>query len=633
MFRRKRKARDFAEEIKAHLEFETERLREEGLDEREARAAARRAFGNVTEAEERFYESGRWLFWDELRQDLRFAFRMLRKAPGFAAVAVLTLAVAIGANALVFSALDAFLLRPLKVPQPESLYGLQFGEGRRGAQSYPNYEDFRDRNRSFDGLAAYAMARVGLDTGENPARAWLYEVSGNYFDVLNLHPHLGRFFHSSDEHGAGSAPYIVLSYAYWHGHFQDDPGVVGRRVEVNKRPFTIIGVAPQHFTGTFLLLSPDFFVPMVSFEDKKNLRNRGGRWIFETIGHLKAGVSAAEGARDLNSIGAYLEKSYPQDNGKMDVSLVRAGLYGNTFERPIREFVVALMLLAALILLAACANLGSLFAARAADRSREIAVRLALGSSCLRILRQLFTEALLISLMGGAIGLWGSILLLRALSAWNPFPEFPFNVPVSPDANVYGVALLLALASGFLFGAVPVRQVLRTDPYPVVKSGAIGRVGRRITARDVLLGVQIAICSVLVTSSLVAVRGLVRSLDTNFGFEPQNVMLAETDLNMAGYRAEAVPTMQKRMMDAMGAIPGVTTVALINCPPLVSCWHMSDVYRDETADLRPSNVAASPITYQASPEFFDAAGTRLLVGRGLSWHDDKNSPLVGIVNG
>ena len=173
MFRRKRKARDFAEEIKAHLEFETERLREEGLDEREARAAARRAFGNVTEAEERFYESGRWLFGDELRQDLRFAFRMLRKSPGFAAVAVLTLAVAIGANALVFSALDAFLLRPLKVPQPESLYGLQFGEGRRGAQSYPNYEDFRDRNRSFDGLAAYAMARVGLDTGETlPARGF-----------------------------------------------------------------------------------------------------------------------------------------------------------------------------------------------------------------------------------------------------------------------------------------------------------------------------------------------------------------------------------------------------------------------------------------------------------------------------
>jgi MacB-like periplasmic core domain len=298
---------------------------------------------------------------------------MLRKSPGFAAVAVATLAVAIGANALVFSALDAFLLRPLNVPQPEGLYGLQFGEGRRGAQAYPNYEDFWDRNRSFDGLAAYAMARVGLDTGDNPARAWLYKVSGNYFDVLNLHPYLGRFFHFSDEHGAGSAPYIVLSYAYWHGHFQHDPGVVGRRVEVNKRPYTVIGVAPQHFTGTFLLLSPDFFVPMVSFEDEKTLRNRGGRWIFETIGYLKAGVSAVEAARDLNSIGVYLEKSYPQDNGKMNVPLVRAGLYGDTFARPIRGFVVALMLRAGLILLAACANLdraaGVWFRVRTAPRN------------------------------------------------------------------------------------------------------------------------------------------------------------------------------------------------------------------------------------------------------------------------
>ena len=633
MFRRKRKARDFAEEIKAHLEFETERLREEGLDEREARAAARRAFGNVTDAEERFYESGRWLFWDELRQDLRFAFRMLRKSPGFAAVAVLTLAVAIGANALVFSALDAFLLRPLKVPQPESLYGLQFGEGRRGAQSYPNYEDFRDRNRSFDGLAAYAMARVGLDTGENPARAWLYEVSGNYFDVLNLHPHLGRFFHSSDEHGAGSAPYIVLSYAYWHGHFQDDPGVVGRRVEVNKRPFTIIGVAPQHFTGTFLLLSPDFFVPMVSFEDKKNLRNRGGRWIFETIGHLKAGVSAAEGARDLNSIGAYLEKSYPQDNGKMDVSLVRAGLYGNTFERPIREFVVALMLLAALILLAACANLGSLFAARAADRSREIAVRLALGSSRLRILRQLFTEALLISLAGAAAGTLGGALLLGRLVEWNPFPQFPTNVPLHPDANVYAVAVVLALLSGILFGAVPVKQVLHSDPYEIVKSGSLGKLGRRITFREVLVAVQVAICALLVTSSMVAVRGLLRSLDSNFGFEPGKVILADTDLDMAGYSAGSVPTIEKRMIESINTIPGVTAVGLANCPPLAGCGvSRAFVFAEQTSDLRPSHAAASSLMYKTSPEYFAAAGTPLRAGRPFSWHDDQSAPRVAVVN-
>lgn len=633
MFRRKRKPSDFGREIQAHLQFETERLREEGLTEAEARAAARRAFGNVTEAEERFYESGRWLFWDHLRQDLRLAFRMLRKSPGFAAVAVATLAVAIGANALVFSALDAFLLRPLNVPHPESLYGLEFGEGRHGAQSYPNYEDFRDGNRSFDGLAVYDMVRVGLDTGENPTRAWLYEVSGNYFDVLNLRPYLGRFFHSSDEQGSGSAPYIVLSYAYWRGHFQDDPGVVGRRVEVNKRPYSIIGVAPQNFTGTFLLLSPDFFVPLVSFEDEKALRNRGGRWIFETIGRLKAGVTPGEAAADLNAIGAYLEKTYPQDNGRMNVSLEHAGLYGDTFGRPIRRFVVALMLLAALILLAACANLGSLFAARAADRSREIALRLALGSSRLGILRQLLTEALVISLGGGALGILGGALLLRRLVAWNPFPEFPTNVPLNPDANVYAVAALLAFVSGILFGAVPVKQVLGTDPYEIVKSGSLARFGRRISFREVLVAVQIAICALLVTSSMVAVRGLVRSLDSDFGFRPDKVILADTDLDMAGYSRDAAPAMQKRMIESMRSIPGVTAVGLANCPPLAGCGtSRAAVFTDETSDLRPSNIAASGMTYEVSPEFFAAAETPVLAGRTFTWHDDKSAPRVAVVN-
>src|SRR5215831_10871013 len=222
MFRRKRKASDFGDEIEAHLRLEGERLREQGVSEQDARAAARRAFGNVAQAQERFYESSRWLAWDYLWRDVRYALRLLRKSPGFTLVAVATLAIAIGANAVVFSALNACILRPLSVPEPESLYGLQFGGGHRGALSYPNYVDFRDRNRSFDGLAAYQMTRVGLDTGDNPTRAWLYEVTGNYFDVLKIQPYLGRFFHASDERGPGSAPLIVLSYGYWHSHFQDD---------------------------------------------------------------------------------------------------------------------------------------------------------------------------------------------------------------------------------------------------------------------------------------------------------------------------------------------------------------------------------------------------------------------------
>jgi hypothetical protein len=204
-------------------------------------------------------------------------------------------------------------------------------------------------------------------------------------------------------------------------------------------------------------------------------------------------VTPAQALADLNVIGSALEKSYPKEDAQMSFSLERSGLPGGSFGSAVQAFLVGLMLLAGLILLAACANLGSLFAARAADRSREVAMRLALGAGRTRILRQLFTEALLISLMGGAAGLWCSVVLLHWLGVWQPFPEYPISMPVNPDVTVYGVALLLSLASGFLFGAVPVKQVLRTDPYQVIKTGSIGSMGRRLTARDLLLGAQIAI--------------------------------------------------------------------------------------------------------------------------------------------
>jgi predicted permease len=290
------------------------------------------------------------------------------------------------------------------------------------------------------------------------------------------------------------------------------------------------------------------------------------------------------------------------------------------------------MLLAGLILLAACANLGSLFAARVADRSREVGLRLALGAGRIRILRQLLTEALLISLIGGAAGLWGSIVLLSGLSVWHPYPRYPIHMSVNPDANVYGIALLLTLASGFLFGAVPVRQILRTDPYQIVKSGSIGTGGRRTTVRDALLIAQIAICALLVTSSMVAVRGLIRSLHSNFGFEPQNAMIVDSDLNMAGYSGEKVPAMQRRMIDALEAIPGVQSVGLVNYPPLGTAVATLNVFTDKTADLAPSNAAAESFVYSMSPEYFHAAGTALLSGRTATWHDDKNSPRVAVVN-
>ena len=634
-FRRSQVADEMEAELRSHLLLRADDLERSGLDRAEAERRARIEFGGYERYREESHEALGGNFLETFVQDLRFSLRMLRKSPGFAIAAVLTLALAIGANAVVFSVMNALILRQANVPQADSLYAIERGRDKAINHSYPDYLDLRDRNRSFDGLAAYNVAAVGLDTGDNPSGAWIFEVTGNYFDVLRVQPYLGRYFHGSDEGGPNSAPYIVLTYAFWHSHFQDDRGVVGRTVRLNKHPFIILGVAPPEFKGTLTFLFPDFWVPIVNQEQVEGLNvlnQRGNRGILMVFGHLKAGVTRVQAISDLNSIGAWLEKTYPKDDGRMNFYLTRPGLAGDWLGGPMQGFLTGLMLLAGLILLAACANLGSLFAARAADRSREVALRLALGSSRRRILRQVFTEAVLISLVGGSVGISASVFLLHGLSVWRPLSGVDLHVPVNPDAKVYLVALALALASGFLFGAVPVRQILRTNPYEVVKSGSTAKIGRRISVRDLLLVVQIALCAVLVTSSMVAVRGLWRSLHSNFGFEPRNAMLVGTNLFMAGYGGDQVPAMQKRMIDAVEAVPGVESVGLVDRPPLYYGANATNIYTDKTADPRPSNAAFEAVVYNITPGYFDAAQTRLLAGRTLSWHDDKNSPRVALIN-
>jgi predicted permease len=635
LFQRSQMNAEIEEELRSHIQHRADDLEGSGLSRAEAERRARIEFGGQERVREEVHEALGGNFIDTLIQDVRVSLRVLRKSPGFTIVAVLTLALAIGANAVVFAILDALILRPLNVPHAGSLWAIERGSSKAINHSYPDYLDLRDRNRSFEDLAAYNVTGVGLNTGNNPSSAWILETTGNYFDALGIQPYLGRFFHASDEHGPDSAPYIVLTHAFWHSHFQDDRGVVGRVVQVNKHPFTILGIAPPEFRGTLTFIFPDFWVPLVNQEQVEGanvLNERANRGILMVLGHLKPGVTPAQAISDLNSVGAYLEKSYPKDDGNMTFSLTRPGLAGDWLGGPMRGFLTGLMLLAGLILLAACANLGSLFAARAADRSREVALRLALGSKRTRILRTLFTEALVISLLGGAVGLWGSVALLRELRVWQPLPTAPISLPVNPDANVYLVALLLALVSGFLFGAVPVRQVLRTNPYEVVKLGSSARIGRRITLRDLLLVVQIAICAVLVTSSMVAVRGLMRSLHSNFGFEPTNATLVETSLSMSGYSGDSVPVMQKRMIDALETIPGVKSVGSIDRLPLYYGANGSNVFSDKATDLRPANAAAEAVLYNISPEYFDAARTTLLAGRSFTWHDDKNSPRVAVVN-
>ncbi len=574
-----------------------------------------------------------------MNADIRLALRQLRKAPGFTLTAVLTLALAIGANAIVFSVLNALILRPLNVPHPETLFMLErlYGSESTPSESYPDYRDLRDRNRSFDSLVLYnIMGGVGLDTGHgNPSVVWPYTVSGNYFDALGVQPYLGRFIHASEEHGQNSVPEIVLSYALWHSQFNGDPAAVGRTVQINKHPYTIIGVAPSDFRGTELFFAPDLWAPIVDspqMTDWSSLEERGNHNAW-AIGHLKSGVTPAAAISDLNTIANSLAKTYPKSDDGLKFSLSRPGLAGNTLGRPTRAFMFGLMLLAGLILLAACANLGSLFAARAADRSREIAVRMALGSRRQLIFRQLITEGVLVSLAGGILGTAGAVIILRVLSTWRPIPNIPINIPVNPDVNTYALAFLLAVFSGLFFGLVPVRQILRSDPWQIIRSGSTS-VGssRRLTLRDVLLGLQIAICAVLVTASLVAVRGLARSLQSNYGIQPNNVMLVRTDLKMAGYDADKRVSMEKRMLDAAAAIPGVDAVGYADRLPLSIGGGDSDVYADATTDFRPTNAAADAQNFSVSPDYFRAAGTALLVGRAFTMHDEDKAPIVAVVN-
>jgi predicted permease len=565
--------------------------------------------------------------------DVKLALRQLAKSPGFTITALITLALGIGANAVVFSVLNALVLRPVNVPHADNLYMVQ--RYKYPSQSYPDYLDLRDKNRTFSSLMAVEiMGPVGIDTGGNPSTAWPYLVSGNYFDSLEEQPYLGRYFHASDEKGVNSAPYVVLSYNYWRTHFQSNAGILGHAVDINKHPFTILGVAPPEFRGTELFFAPAFWIPIVEspiLQGDNPLKYRGNHspWI---IGRLRPGVTPTQAAADLNAIGSWLSKTYPSDDEGITFSLAKPGLVGDFLGGPARAFMAGLMLLAGLILLAACANLGSLFAARSADRAKEVAMRLALGSRRSRILRQLLTEAVLVSLGGAILGVAGGVVILHLLSAWQPIPDVPINVPVNPDLRTYVVALLLALFSGLLFGLAPVRQVMRADPWQIIRTGMASNGARRFGLRDVLLAGQIAICAVLVTSSLVAVRGLIRSLHSDYGFNPQNVLIVGTNLQMAGYKDEQYPQIQRRMLDAVAAIPGIEAVGVNNNVPLSLGGGDSYVYTDQTTDFRPTNYAADAMDYVISPGYLAAAGTRLLAGRDLTMDDSAKAPRVALVN-
>ena len=575
-------------------------------------------------------------------QDVRYAFRQLRKSPGFTAIAVLTLTLGIGANTAIFGLLDQALLRSLPVKEPDRLVLLRYSGSNTGHLrsrsdnnlyfSYPMYRDLRDRNSVFSGVIATDWTQAGLQWHNQPELVATELVSGNYFDVLGVQPQIGRLFHAADERGLNSAPYVVLSDAVWRRVFGGDPSVVGTTVRLDEQPFTVIGVAAPSFHGTERFSWPDYWIPIVNnLGGSEYLQSRDGRAVL-VIGRLKPGVTPQQATADLNAITAELAKEYPKTDKAVWVRLIRPGLMGDAGEG-IRRFLSSVNLLALLLLAAVCVNLASAFAARAADRSRELAIRVALGSNRLRLVRQLLTEALVITLIGGAAGLTCARVLLAALNRWPASLGWRGmqRLDLDLDPRVYLAGLALTVASALMIGMVPARQAWTGSPLQMIKNGLVDPARRRFSLRDVLLVGQIAICALLVTSSLVAVRGMRRALEgSSAGIRPQGVMLASIDLG--GLERDRALEKQKEMIEAVRSIPGVTAVGAVRETPMSWPRRVTPVYRPGTTELTPENAALTAHVYPMSPEYLKAAGTRLLEGRDVSWQDRKETPPVAIVN-
>jgi predicted permease len=567
--------------------------------------------------------------------DLQYAMRQLHRSPVFAITAVLTLTMAIGANVVVFGVMNAIVLHPLPVPDSRQVYSLTSGTTDTSF-SYPDYEDIRDSNKAFSDLA---VARIALFALASPGRDGIaqpvfgYEVSGNYFRMLGVQPELGSFFTPGEDTKVNGEPYAVLSYDQWRTQFGGDRNIVGKTVKINKYPFVVVGVAPRHFNGTERIIWPAVWVPVHDAPEIEGWNWLGERrdrneWI---VGRMRPGVTAAQANADLANVGSQLARQYPRDDKDTRLRVSPAGMFADAI--PARAFLTGIMLMAMLVLFAACANLGGLFTARMADRARELGIRVAIGASRVRLLRQLVTESVFLALIGGAAATVLAAVLLHLLSAWRPGASFNFPVEflVDPDPMVYLFAVLLALFTGMLFGILPARQVWRTDPNQVLKSGAAGDVvSRRISLRDLLLVVQLALCCLLVTSSLVALRGLARTMGMPLGFQPDHVTFATTDTNLAEYKDSA--PVQQRLLDAVTRIPGVESVALANTTPLFQNRSTTSIYPPGATDFNTSSRKFEACLYSVGPGYFQTAGTRLLSGRDFTAHDDGNAPSVAIVN-
>jgi predicted permease len=572
----------------------------------------------------------------DIWQDLRYAVRMLGKNPGFAVTAVLTLGLGLGANTAIFSLINTALLRPLPVERPDQLVTLNNAAERRmfPAFSYPNYKDILDRNEVFSSLFGYRFAQLSLSHDGVNERLWGFLVTGNYFETLGVKAALGRVISADDDRSPGAHPVAVVSYKCWRQRFGGDPGVIGKNVIVNGRGYTIIGVAQPGFSGTEVIVTPEMWFPMMMQAQIEV----GSQWLDDrdwqtvsVIGRLKPGVSVRQAQTALNPIAQQLEAEFPDINEGLRITLFSPGLVGSAMRGAIIGFAGLLMVVVGMALLLACANLANLLLARATERRREIAVRLALGASRFRVIRQLLTESLLLAACGGALGLLIAIWLTKLTAAIKLPIDVPLATELHVDIRVFVFAGLVSLGAGLFFGLLPALQATKTDLAQALKNDASFGSPHRSRLMSGLIVLQVALSLALLIGGGLMIRALRQAQTINLGYDPQGAIEMSFDLRLQGYSSAQGREFQKRLLERARALPGVESAGIANIIPVDLHISSDPVYIE---GQEPSRIASAPraLTSNITPGYFKAMSTRLLRGRDFTEYDDEKAARVAIIN-
>jgi predicted permease len=663
VFGRKRKLDDFSAEIEAHLQLEIARLQEQGLSEGEAQAAARRTFGNVTQAQERFYESGRWLWWDHVWQDIRYGLRLLRKSPGFTTVAVLTLALGIGANTAIFSLINSVLLRHLPVRDPWQLVFLTnadaqgmeqgFGDGDRDFLTYAEFQQLERNHDVFSGLLAAASSSsllpveiVGAGESPEPESGRVSLVSGSYFSVLGVHPILGTVFTSEVDNLRDANPVAAISYRFWQDRFAGSPAVLGRAVRIHDTSFNIIGVMPPEFHGETVGVSSEIWVPLSmqseiypgrDFLSLERNPFHKTEWL-QAIGRLKPGVSVAQAKASIN---VTFQQMMQSETGGMSadqkrkflnqhLAVVEGGRGASTLRDDFGKPLKILMAIVGLILLIACANVANLLLARSTARQKEITVRVAMGAGAPRLFRQVFTESILLALLGGAVGLlfahWADHALLRMVSGG----PTPISLDVHLDAKVLALTLGVSLITGIFFGLVPAFRAARVDLSSVLKATSRGATGGRVPIGKGLVVAQVALSLSLLVVAGLFVRSFQRLAEVELGFDRDHLLTFSVNPLSYGYQGPEIARLYNDILERLAEVPGVQSASLSDNGLFAGTDSNSPVTIEGEKPKTGDDAEAR--WDLVGPHFFSTAGIPILYGREIGSQDSGNGQRVGVIN-